>query len=118
MFLLLNNMRKLFFAIVIAHLGLLPNITQAVALTNPLGETDVRQIFGRVISAVLSIVGSVALLMFVYGGVLWLTSRGDAKQIQKGKDTLTWATLGIVIIFASYVLVNALIVGITTGSAT
>lgn len=87
-----------------------------VALINPLGETDVRIIIAKVISAALSIVGSLALLMVVYGGVLWLTSRGDQKQIQKGKDTLTWAAMGIVIIFASYAIVNALVTGITAGT--
>lgn len=95
----------------------LPRGASAVALINPLGETDVRVIFGRVISAALSIVGTLALMMFVYGGVLWMTSRGDSKQITKGKDTITWAILGLVIIFASYTLVNALILGITSGNA-
>ena len=97
----------------------MPSISHAdsVKLINPLGETDVRVLFGRIIAGALSIIGSFALLMFVYGGVLWMTSRGDTKQIQKGKDTLTWAILGLVIIFSSYVLVNALIAGITTGNA-
>lgn len=89
----------------------------SISLINPLGETDVRLIFARVISAALSIVGSFALLMFVYGGVLWMTSHGDTKMVTKGKDTITWAVLGLVVIFASYAIVNALIVGITTGVA-
>ncbi len=87
-----------------------------LVLINPLGETDFRLLFARVISAALSIIGSLALLMFVYGGVVWLTSRGDQKAITTGKDTLTWATLGLVVIFASYVIVSALITGITTGA--
>jgi hypothetical protein len=107
-------MRKLFLLALLV-LSTAPKFAYAVALINPLGETDVRVIFARVISAALSIVGSLALLMFVYGGVMWLTSRGDTKQVDKGKQTLIWATLGIVIIFASYVIVNALITGITTG---
>lgn len=112
-------MKKTFFSLVALVLIGAPALAQAdsVALKNPLGETDVRILFGRIIAGALSIIGSFALLMFVYGGVLWMTSRGDTKQIQKGKDTLTWAILGLVIIFSSYVLVNALITGITTGNA-
>ncbi len=110
-------LRKLSFSLIALGLAVSPRIARAVELVNPLGEEDVRVIIGKVISAALSVVGTLALLMFVYGGVLWLTSRGDTKMVQKGKDTLMWATLGIVIIFASYVIVNALIVGITTGSA-
>jgi hypothetical protein len=93
-------------------------MVDAATLINPLGDDvkDIRLLFARVISAALSIVGSFALLMVIYGGVLWLTSRGEPKPVQKGKDTLTWALLGLVIIFSSYVIVNALITGITTGA--
>lgn len=111
-------MRKFAWIPILVLGTMLPNAASAVTLINPLGETDVRVLFGRVISAALSIVGSIALLMVVYGGVLWLTSRGDAKMIQKGKDTLTWAVMGIAIIFAAYAIVNALITGITTGKIT
>ena len=96
----------------------MPHDAHAVTLINPLGETDVRLIFARVISAALSIIGSLALLMVVYGGVLWMTSRGDSKLVQKGKDTLTWAVIGLAIVFASYAIVNALIQGITGGTIT
>jgi hypothetical protein len=90
--------------------------TDSVTLINPLGETDVRLIFGRVIAAALSIIGSAALLMFVYGGVTWMTSRGEPKAVTKGKDTMTWAILGLVVVFASYAIVNALISGLTAGT--
>ena len=112
-------MKKILLRLFVPVLMFAPVVASAasVTLVNPLGETDVRVILGRVISAALSIVGTLALLMFVYGGVLWMTSRGDTKQVTKGKDTITWAVLGLVIIFASYTLVNALILGITSGTA-
>ncbi len=112
-------MKKIFTLLFIPVLISAPSLVHAasVPLINPLGETDVRIIFARIISAALSIVGSLALMMFVYGGVLWMTSHGVEKQVTKGKDTITWAVLGLVVIFASYAIVNALIVGITTGVA-
>lgn len=94
----------------------LPNISFATSLPNPLGVTSVPDLIGRVINASLSVVGSLALLMFVYGGFMWMLSRGDQKMVQKGKDTLTWATLGLAIIFSAYVLVNTIIKGLVTGS--
>lgn len=87
-----------------------------VTLYNPLGEDDVRVIIGRVIKGVLSVIGSLALLMFIYGGVLWLTSAGNPEMVKKGKEILMWTTLGIVVIFASYAIVNALLYAITTGN--
>lgn len=112
-------MKKLYSTALALILLTIPAFVHAVDLVNPLGPgvLDVRLLFARVISAALSIVGSLALLMFVYGGVLWMTSRGETKQVTKGKDTIMWATLGLVIIFSAYTLVSALIQGITTGSA-
>lgn len=87
-----------------------------IELTNPIGETDPRLILGNLVKAIFSIVGSLALLMVVYGGVLWITSRGETKQVQKGKDILTWCFLGLVIMASAYVIINAVITGLTTGS--
>lgn len=85
-------------------------------LENPLGKGVTLQIIiGRAISAVLRVVGSIALLMFIYGGFLWLTARGNDQAVQKGKDVLTWATIGLAVIFLSYTLVSFVIKGLTKG---
>lgn len=93
-----------------------------VTLYNPLGSTeadsDIRVILGRVIKGFLSIIGSIALLMFVYGGTLWLTSAGNPEFIKKGKDIIVWSILGLGVIFSAYAITNALLSALTTGSAT
>jgi hypothetical protein len=38
--------------------------------------------------------------------VLWMTSLGNTQQIEKGKETLKWATIGLMIIFASYAILS------------
>ena len=95
-----------------------PHISKAVTLVNPIGVTDPRAIVGNIIKAILSIVGSAALLMFVYGGVIWITSFGDAKRVDKGKTIITWTVLGLAMIAGAYGLVNAVIQGLVYGSAT
>ncbi|MFH1142499.1 MAG: pilin [Candidatus Uhrbacteria bacterium] len=90
----------------------------AVTLVDPLGEASIPVIIGRVISAALGLSGSAALLMFVYGGFLWLTSGGEKDRVDKGKKTLVWAIIGIVVIFAAYVIVDNLILAITSGTTT
>ena len=85
-------------------------------LTNPLGETDPRLIIANLITAILSISGSLALLMFVYGGFLWMSSAGNPNQIDRGKKILLWATLGVVIIASAFAIVTALFTGLATGS--
>lgn len=87
-----------------------PTVNSGIpALENPLGTTSVPQLLGRVINAFLGITGSLALLLFIYGGFLWLTSGGNEDSIKKGKATIVWAVLGLVIIFGAYALVNFVI---------
>ena len=123
-------MKKAFLFLAVLTLFALPVVVPHVAhaadttvtLYNPLGtdseDSDIRVILGRVIRGFLSIVGSIALLMIIYGGVLWLTSAGNSVRIKKGKEILIWAVLGLGIIFSAYAITNALIQALTTGSVT
>lgn len=98
----------------------LPLLAHAAALYNPLGEVSVPMLIGRVIQAALGISGSIALLMFVWGGFLWLTSGGVPGRIKSGQDTLLWSAIGIAVIFGAYAIVNFLITsasGVTTSGA-
>ena len=70
---------------------------------------QILQVFVNITILILGISGSAILLMFVYGGFLWITSRGDAKRVEKGKDTITHAVIGFAIIVLSYSMINFLI---------
>ncbi len=61
---------------------------------------------------ILGLTGSLALLFFVYGGFLFLTSGGKSDQITKGKTILTQATIGIIIIFGAYLAINFLVANV------
>ena len=50
--------------------------------------------------------------MFIYGGLVWMTAAGANEKVQKGKDILIWATVGLVIIFTSYALVRFVLVDV------
>ncbi|HBA36933.1 TPA: hypothetical protein DCZ15_03620 [Candidatus Falkowbacteria bacterium] len=78
-----------------------------VCLQNPLGSISTPQaLMGRIINSVLGVVGSLALLMFVYGGLTWMTSAGNQEKVKKGRDIIVWSAIGLVIIFVSYALVR------------
>ncbi len=82
---------------------------KSITLTDPLklnaSGQEVQVLIGRVIQAILGLVGSIALLMFVYGGFMWMTAAGNEERVKKGKDVLVWASLGLAVIFASYIMV-------------
>lgn len=78
-----------------------------VELNNPLGSgTTVQSVVGRVINAILGVVGSLTLLMFVYGGITWMTSSGAPEKVKKGRDIILWSIIGLAVIFFSYAMVN------------
>lgn len=109
-------MKTIFYKFMALSLVLLPSMANAAVLTNPLGTTNINSIIGRVISAILGISGSVALLMFVWGGFQWLIAGGNSARIKKGKDTLMWAALGLAVIVGAYALVNTVVTALETGS--
>jgi len=75
-------------------------------LVSPIKAKTVPELIGSIIKTALGIVGALALLMFVFGGLTWLTSGGSPDKIKKGRDILIWAVIGLVVIFASYTLVD------------
>jgi len=81
-------------------------------LDNPLSIDSPQALIGKVINSVLGVVGSIALLMFVYGGLVWMTSSGNQEKVKKGRDIIVWSAIGLAIIFASYGLVRVLLLGI------
>ena len=77
--------------------------------TNNPGGCDVCDAIGvgiNITKIMLGTLGSAALLMFVYGGILMAISRGHSDQVQKGKDVLTNAVKGVIIVLASWMVIN------------
>jgi hypothetical protein len=87
-----------------------------VSLTDPLGlpkDQPIPTLLGKIINSVLGIIGSLALVMFIYGGATWMLSVGNQEQVTKGKNILIWATAGIVVIFTAYALVRFVLTTVT-----
>ena len=82
---------------------------------NSCGLSQVFQVIVNVSQLILAFTGSAALLMFTYGGILWIIAAGNQERIQKGKTAITSAVIGIAIILGSWLIVNTLIVIITGG---
>lgn len=59
---------------------------------------------GLMIGAALGLLGVIFLILMVYGGYLWMTSRGDDKQVEKAKDTIKNAIIGLVLVIMAYAI--------------
>ncbi|GEM_PF-1268553 len=68
--------------------------------------TDVMQVFVNVSNFVLGVVGSLVLVMFVYGGLRFLTSQGNPDGIKAGKQAMTGSAIGLLIVFGAFTLIT------------
>jgi hypothetical protein len=84
----------------------LPTSAELSSKLNPLGTSSPQQLLGRIIKNVLGILGSIALVIFLYGGITWMTSMGSSEKIQKSLSTIVWGALGVIVILASYSIVG------------
>ncbi|MEK7649105.1 MAG: hypothetical protein AAB400_04320 [Patescibacteria group bacterium] len=76
-------------------------------LTNPIaGGEDIRVIVGMILKGVLGLTGTIALIVFIYGGFQWLLARGESGEVKKGLDTMLWAGVGLIVIFGSYAILQ------------
>ncbi len=82
------------------------DIGVAASVLNKLSSTDVKIVIGTAIKAVMTLMGSIALAMFIYGGVLWMSSAGNAERSKKGLQVILWAALGMFMILISYAVVR------------
>lgn len=65
-----------------------------------------------IINGVLGIIGLVAVIFIIYGGFLYLTSAGDASKVKKGRDSILYAVIGLIIVGIAFAVVNFVIVNI------
>lgn len=89
-------------------------------LPNPLGVENGKTvglltIMLRIMQIALAAVDIFALFMFILGGFEFLISAGNPNMIKKAKDTLVWATLGILVITLSYTILKFIFEEVTKG---
>ena len=60
----------------------------------------------KIINVVLGVLGVVAVAVVIYGGFLFLTAQGDPGKIKKGKDSITWGIIGLIIALLSWSIIN------------
>lgn len=77
-------------------------------ITNPLSSDDFTTLITNFLQWLLGIAGGLALLMIIYGGVLYITSIGDQQKMETGKKVVTWTLFGLIIILASWSIIKVI----------
>ena len=69
-------------------------------------DDDLISDVNKIINVVIGVLGVVAVAVVIYGGFLFLTAQGDPGKIKKGKDSITWGIIGLVIALLSWSIIN------------
>ncbi len=66
-------------------------------------------IFQQISNTLIFLVGAIAVIMLIIGGLRYVTSNGEAASIKGAKDTITYAIIGIIVAILSFALVSFVI---------
>lgn len=89
-----------------------------ITLTNPLGAgTTIFTVINRAISFFLGMVGALALGVFVYAGILWMTA-GSSDRVKTAQAAMKYAVIGLAMIAFSYAITSFFLNAFLNGAAT
>ncbi len=80
---------------------------------NLFGDTGV---FKTITNTILYIVGIIAVVMLIIGGIKYVISGGDSKKVTDAKNTVLYAIIGLVIAFLAFAIVNFVISALPSSS--
>lgn len=75
-------------------------------------------VFKQVTNTILYVVGIIAVIMLIIGGIRYVISGGDSKKVTDAKNTVLYAIIGLVIAFLAFAIVNFVISALPSSKTT
>jgi hypothetical protein len=72
----------------------------------PTSTTDLGDALTKITVLLFSVVGGLAVIFIIVGGLQLATSNGDPGRIKQGKDTLTYSIIGLILAVAAGAIVS------------
>ena len=82
----------------------------------PGSTPDISAVIQGILNGIIAVLGVVAVVYIVIGGIGYMTSAGDAPKVKKAKDTILYATIGLIICALAAAIVNFTI-GLINGNS-
>lgn len=81
-------------------------VRQAAGCPGTTAPITLQDVITNILYSVILVLGIVAVIFIVKGGVDYITSAGDATKLQKAKNTIIYAVIGLVISVLAFAIVN------------
>lgn len=99
---------KRFISTIMLAVVVVPCITFAATLENPLKAQSFTELINSVLEVIIAIGVPIAALFFVYAGFEFVTSQGDPKKLDTAKSMFFWTCVGTALIVGANVVLTIL----------
>ena len=69
-------------------------------------QDDLKKNIQTVVNVLLFILGAIAVIVIIIGGIRYTTSNGDPGQTKAAKDTILYAVIGLIVAILAYAIVS------------
>lgn len=115
---MLRKLKQFFIVLALVFILLLPYFVFAATMKNVLlglgdsagytttgvTETSFSEILGLVVSGFLSLLGIIFIGEIIYAGYSWMTARGEEEKVERARETIRRAIIGLVIVVGAFAI--------------
>lgn len=76
------------------------------AVINPIAYDSLGALIVALVRFLLTMIGALSVLFIIIGAVRMVASAGNEKSVKAGKDTVTWAVIGLVVALLAFTIIN------------
>ena len=69
-------------------------------------DTDIYETIKNILGAVFIVVGIIAVIVLVIGGINYMMSQGDPGKVKKAKDTILYGIIGLIVSLLAFAIVQ------------
>ncbi len=75
-------------------------------------NTDLMSNITNILNVVIGLLGIICVIVIILGGITYMTSSGETAKVKKGKDTILYGIIGLIICILAFAIVNFVIANI------
>lgn len=81
-------------------------IKDGASVNTGTSDTKLPELIKNIVNILLFVLGAIAVIMIVIGGIRYTLSNGDSSAITGAKNTILYAVVGLVVALLAYAIVN------------
>lgn len=83
-----------------------PDINEKGCFPEDPDDLTISGLISKVTDTLLFIIGAISVVMIIIGGFQYVISGGDSTKVEKAKNTILYAVVGLVVAILAFALVN------------